>query len=135
MRFLLFSAALIGSAASAETMPWEHGAALYQPKSMTAVRDTGPIVISGSEVTFDQKAVAALDEVDWAWRDWNGDGTKETAKVYRISGGTFCDGEAVFVAFYSTAYGFGVSAFRGSSVPHDVHSDGLCATYSYDPSW
>ena len=109
---------------------------LLSPVSRTAM-DAGTLYltdfIGGPKVTAGN-AEAGLRLIGTYWRDWDGDGRKDTADLFAVTSSfrPICDGAASFMAVHRTVNGYGVSAFSGSTPPRDVNSAGLCATYSFD---
>ena len=92
--------------------------------------------IGGLHITRDTMISAdGIDRISLVgsyWRDWDGDGEKDTADLFSAPDGPLCDGHAAYFAVHRTPRGYGISAFSGDALPKDVNSSGLCATYSYD---
>ena len=133
MRLALALAALIASPAMAQQVV-KHTTPL-SPVNRTA-QSAGNLVITptGVSPSIIGDGIAPIQFVGSYWRDWDGDGQKDTADLFAVSRSfqPLCDGSVSYIAVYRNSLGLGISAFRGANAPVDANSAGLCATYSYD---
>ncbi|SEP83351.1 Type VI secretion system VasI, EvfG, VC_A0118 [Loktanella sp. DSM 29012] len=146
------------SQAALERHVWQD-ARSFAPYSRTAEAITGAITLSGNDhfatkgstmsITFGNGTSVGLVSEGATWRPWSLDGEqKQTAEIFRLSndhgplqnGNTLCgepnpaqDLYAVFFEDLSFDEDFllHLAMFQSSDPPFDIHSPGLCGTYTY----
>lgn len=113
------------------------------PFSSTARAITGPLTFRKNSISFGGRDVPSR-ELGMAWRDWDGNGTKETAAVFElledsgplINGNLLCgqDKAQWLVAWEDYQYGGIVrtAIYSSGLPPSDSSSSGLCGTYTYE---
>ncbi|MGM5056093.1 hypothetical protein ACD589_15595 [Rhizobium sp. 814_E9_N1_1] len=131
----------------------------FEPMSRTAQAIMGPIKLSGNPnfartgsrmtITFGTGTSTVLTSVEGSWREWDLAAPKKiTAEVFRFEGdpgelehgNTLCGDPAINPARYVVFYEdilfdqpmLGVAVFRSRSAPKNIHSSGLCGTFSFN---
>ena len=138
MKTIAFAVVLIAGM-GAPAAAWD-GQAIVQdtlltPVSRTAI-DAGSLYLT--DFADEPKITAGNTEAELTligsyWRDWDGDGAKDTADLFALKGVfvPLCGGDIRYLAVYRNTSGIGLSAFTGGNPPRDINSPGLCATFTY----
>lgn len=126
----------------------------FKPFSRTAIAITGPITLSGNQsfarvgsslqISFDGGSPVELVSEGASWREWQLVEGKQTAEIFQVTtdpgpllnGNTVCGDDLSYLVFSEgNPLGSGltleVAAFSGDKPPFDIHSSGLCGTFSF----